>query len=357
MSAEGSVICKTIILKENLDEGIPGPEHFAIDEKPFPLNEKKIQLSGGSIIVEVKAISADPYLRGTMKSGGNSLGSTRAGNAMVGYVSGKVIATNNSDWTIGDFFGSCLPFSTYQVVDQHGCSKSCMWKLSGLIDEKEISRGIGILGMPGSTAYGGFIDILQPKRGETLFVSAASGAVGGLVGMIAKHVYGCKVIGSCGGEEKCNFIRDYYGFDHAIDYKKASSKEDLIHMLKEVAPDGIDMYFENVGGIHFEASVACLRRFGRIAICGWISGYNEKDAPTATIFPSSMNRNQQKIEGFLCNRWLFGETGNFLQDMNQWIKEGKVKVQETTFEGIENWPIAFQSLFTGKHLGKVVVLV
>src|SRR6185312_1587713 len=129
----------------------------------------------------------------------------------------------------------------------------------------------------------------------------------GLVGMIAKHIYNCKVIGSCGGPDKCQFIKDFYGYDHAIDYKQCKTKEDLIAKLREVAPEGIDMYFENVGGIHFDAALSCLRPRGRIAICGWISEYNNaKPAPTL-LYPASMIYTNQRIQGFVCHRWLFGQ--------------------------------------------------
>ena len=350
-----TITAKTVILKDFLDEGIPGPEHFIIDEKPFPLEEKIASLKEGEIIVEAKAFSADPYLRGTIKSAASGLGGVKPGGAMSGFITGKVVASKNLNWSIDDYFGASLPFTTIQVVPAEATGKDKMWKLTGFLDDSTITRGVGILGMPGSTAYGGLIDILQPKQGETLFVSAASGAVGGLVGMIAKHVYGCKVIGSCGGPEKCAFIKDYYGFDHAIDYKKYSTKEELVKALKEVAPEGIDMYYENVGGIHFEAAMALLRRYGRVAVCGWISEYNQKQMAGVPFNPATMIYTQQRIEGFLCHRWLYGEKGNFLGDMSQWIQEGKVKVQETYFDGIENWPVAFQALFTGRNTGKVVI--
>jgi NADPH-dependent curcumin reductase CurA len=142
------------------------------------------------------------------------------------------------------------------------------WKLTGLIDENDIGLGIGILGMPGSTAYGGLIDVLRPNKGETIFISAASGAVGSLVGMIAKNIYECKVIGSVGGPEKCALVKEKFGFDHAIDYKKCNSADELSAALKAVAPEGIDMYFENVGGMHFEVAFNSLRNGGRMAICG-----------------------------------------------------------------------------------------
>jgi NADPH-dependent curcumin reductase CurA len=215
----------------------------------------------------------------------------------------------------------------------------------------------GILGMPGSTAYGGLIDILKPVAGQTLFVSAASGAVGSVVGMIAKNVYGCTIIGSCGGPEKCSMLKEKFGYDHAIDYKTCANADELTAALKVVAPDGIDMYFENVGGMHFDAAFSSLKTGGRIAICGAISEYNNLKPSGNTIDITKMIYTAQRIEGFVCMPWLSGARGNFLADMAQWYKEGKLLAQETFTDGIENWPLAFQSLFNGMNKGKVIVWV
>jgi len=165
------------------------------------------------------------------------------------------------------------------------------------------------------------------------------------------------VIGSCGGEAKCTFVKERYGFDHVIDYKTVHNKEELVAALRQVAPNGIDMYFENVGGIHFEAALEVLRPLGRIAVCGGISEYNEKNPQGVKLDPMRLIYAQQRIEGFLCARWLTGQEGHFLEDMSTWLKEGKIVVQETTFESIEQWPVAFHSLFIGANYGKVVVKV
>jgi len=280
---------------------------------------------------------------------------------MNGFVSGRVLESKSKDWKKGDFFGANLPLSTIQILGAKHRSATVMWKLNGMVDEKTISLGVGVLGMPGSTAYGGLIDVLRPIKGQTLFVSAASGAVGSLVGQIGKSVYGLKTIGSCGGSEKSKYIKSKFGFDESIDYKAlpkdfAKGLEALSSELKRTAPDGIDMYFENVGGIFFEAALKALRPYGRIAVCGCISGYNEKNPPMSKLYIGQMIYSFQRIEGFVCSPWLRGERGNFLKDMSKWLKEGKVKPEETFFKGVESWPLAFRSLFTGKKRGKVVVL-
>ena len=313
----------------------------------------------GSIRIKLVAVSADPYLRGRMKiAGGIGFEYMKAGDTITGFVVGKVVASNgNFQWSVGDRFGANLPFTSIQNISAETIKKTLMWKLTDLVSDEELSLGLGVLGMPGSTAYGGLTDILRVNRGETIFVSAASGAVGSLVGMLAKNVYDCTVIGSCGGPEKCALIKGKFGYDHAIDYKQLHDKEQLKAALKEAAPQGIDMYYENVGGMHFEAAFESLRAKGRIAVCGGISMYNEAEMKPVAINPMAMIYAGSRIEGFVCHPWLTGARGNFLQDMHGYLRAGKVVPQETVFHGLENWGEAFQSLFTGKNLGKVVVYV
>jgi len=351
---------KTVCLNDVLASGIPGPEHFTIKEEPVPVLE-----NDGDILVQCLALSADPYLRGGIKPGRGK----KAGDAMNGFVAGVVLESKSEKWVAGDLFGGAFDFSNMLLITKEMMGKTIMWKLTDLIDEDKISYGVGVMGMPGSTAYGGLIDVLRPLQGETIFISAAAGAVGGLVGQIAKNEYGCNVVGSCGGDEKGKIILDKYGFDSHIDYKKASTEAELTAMLKAAAPEGIDMYFENVGGMHFETAMSCLRTKGRIAVCGCIANYNKATTgadTSATASPGGDVFNKidigqmiysfQRIEGFVCMPWLSGQKGNFLQDMSRWLKEGKIQVQETHFQGIEQWPLAFQSLFTGANKGKVVVL-
>lgn len=183
--------------------------------------------------------------------------------------------------------------------------------------------------------------------------------MGSLVCQIAKNIYGCTVIGSCGGAEKGALIRDKFGCDYSIDYRTLSTAEELQAKLKEVAPDGIDMYFENVGGFHFEAAFSSLRDHGRIAICGLINSYNEKEIPAFPVKLGAMIYSAQRIEGFVSSPYLQGKKGTFHRDMATWVKEGLINVEETFYDGIEQWPLAFQSLFRGSaaNKGKVVVRV
>jgi len=276
---------------------------------------------------------------------------------MFGFVSGKVLHSHNQAWKVGDLFGSNLPFSTFQIVTAEQLQKTVIWKLTDYITESQISYGIGVLGMPGATAYGGLVDTLRPLKGETIFVSAAAGAVGGLVGQLAKALYDCKVIGSCGGSQKGKMIKEEWGFDHAIDYKTCNGKDDLVKALKEVAPNGINMYFENVGGIHFAAAMDVLAPKGRVAVCGQIDNYNDANPGPCAFHPMRMIYTSQRIEGFISSTWLTDPKAHWLSEMHKWLSEGKINVKETFTDGIENWPHAFIQLFNGDNIGKVVVRI
>lgn len=333
---------KSVVLKAPLEQGVPGLKDFEI--KTTEVNDK--DLPEGAILIKALVFSADPYLRGGIKT-------MAAGSVMSGFIAGKVLESKNAAWKAGDLFGTTKPFTTVQILTEKDLKAAPFWKLTDYIKEDQISLGVGILGMPGSTAYAGFVDVLKPNKGETLFVSGAAGAVGSMVGQLAKHVYGCKVIGSCGGPEKSKFIKEKCGFDEAIDYKQCSNRQDLIAALKKVAPDGIDMYFENVGGMHFEAAVASLRTKGRIAVCGSISSYNDKDPVPEQINIFALIYKAVRIEGFTCFPWL--SEGSFLPKMAAWYKEGKIHVEETRFTGVDNWATGFESLFKGGNTGKVII--
>mmetsp|Transcript_3470 Transcript_3470/g.9400 ORF Transcript_3470/g.9400 Transcript_3470/m.9400 type:complete len:347 (-) Transcript_3470:135-1175(-) len=343
---------KSVWRKRWVDEGVPSEDDFEIVSSTVESDDL-----GGGVLVNVKAFSVDPYLRGGLKSRGAAAAEGRA--PMSGFVSGVVLRSDHPSWEKGDLFGANLPFSTVQVVPE--ATAKTMWKLTGLVDEKNISYGIGVLGMPGSTAYAGLCGILRPTKGadETIFLSAASGAVASIAAQIAKNHYGCKVIGTAGGPEKVALLTEKYGYDVGIDYKKVNTKEDLEAELNKAG--NIDMYFENVGGFQFDAAFSALKPGGRIAVCGQISNYNKKEGCFNEVNLMNMIYSNQRIEGFVCSAWLNGSKGNFLKDMSGWIKDGTVStIDETFYQGVEQWPVAFRSLFTSgsaKNKGKVVVLV
>lgn len=342
----------SILLDRPCLEGMPTSDYFRIVTSPKPV------LGGdGDVLVQTLVASADPYLRGRFKA-------MPAGSAIEVFQAGRITASSSPDWKVGDLWGGRLPLVTEQVVTAKALAGGALWRLTGLLDEGRISQGVGILGMPGATAYGGIVDVLRPLAGQTLFVSAAAGAVGSIAGQIAKKHFGCKVIGSAGGPAKCEFVVKTLGFDACIDYKAVGdSAEKLGAALKEFAPAGIDMYFENVGGIHFDAAFAALRPYGRIAVCGCISGYNEKEAKKNEINIGAMIYTFQRIEGFLSTPYITGQKCAFFKDMPTWMREGEAGTtgayvaQETVYEGISSWPEAFLGLFTGANLGKVVVRV
>jgi NADPH-dependent curcumin reductase CurA len=366
-------VAKSLILLSPFDEGLPSEKlgvHFDVKEEPLEIGEGGRTLQSGEVLVKLLCLSADPYQRGRVKSvnplGSDGQGEEKEAKVMRGFVCGKILASNHSEWQVGDLLGGSLGYTSVQVIN---VEKEFVWKLTGYVDETTISYGIGALGMPGATAYGGLIDVLRPKTGETLWVSAASGAVGSLVGQIGKNVYGLKVIGSVGGQAKVKKILESYGYDAAIDRKTlppkesngswVARKEELKRRIKEAAPEGIDMYFENVGEDHFEAAFESLKAHGRIAVCGQIAAYNDKVPSTVNVYPGKMIYSFQRIEGFICVPWLTRKKGNFFQDMSQWIKDGKVEVKETKFSNVSSWPLAFRSLFvnTDTKDGKVVVLL
>mmetsp|Transcript_16317 Transcript_16317/g.18478 ORF Transcript_16317/g.18478 Transcript_16317/m.18478 type:complete len:319 (-) Transcript_16317:135-1091(-) len=314
--SEEQLTVKTVWSKHFIDSGVPKPDDFEIVETKISQ-----EISDGEMIIQVQVMSVDPYLRGMLKS----KNSPESRKTMKGFVAGKILKSKNESWKVGDYFGASLPFSTYQLITPTTLATTVFWKLTGMVDDSTVSRGIGALGMPGSTAYGGLIDVLKPNQGETLFVSAASGAVGSLVGQIAK-IHGVKtIIGSCGGESKGKTIVQEFGYTNSIDYKKLQTAEELRQEILKVDEKGIDMYFENVGGIHFDAAMSCLKAKGRIAVCGTISSYNDAKPPKNMVDISDMIYKNQRIEGFMCMPWLTGQRGNFLKDMFEWIQDGKVR--------------------------------
>lgn len=248
-----------------------------------------------------------------------------------------------------------LPFQSYLTLSSSQLKAIFINNLTPYISEERISLGVGLLGLSGSTAYGVIIGTMQPLPKQVIYISGAAGGVGSFAGMIAKNVCGLRVIGSCGGPEKCSIIREKFGFDVAIDYKMLRSKEDYIEALKTAAPEGVDFFLDNVGGPAFEAGVDALRLRGQAVIAGQISHYLDSSTSPVSVSPMKLVYGQQRVQGILCSDWLSGIKGAFLPDMAKWIAEGKVWQEETIWEGMENWVPAFQSLFSGNKVGKVVV--
>ena len=296
----------------------------------------------GEVQVRNTWMTVDPYMRGRMNDVKSYAPPFQIGEAMQGGAVGEVIASNDPAYKAGDavqsFFGwreaFNAPAAAVQKLETHGLPPQAF---------------LGVAGMPGLTAYVGLLKIAALKEGDVVFVSAAAGAVGQIVCQIAK-LKGHTVIGSAGGAEKVAYLKEI-GVDHVIDYK---AEKDLTAAVMNAAPDGIDVYFDNVGGGHLEAALMTARPFARFALCGMISQYNATDmGPGVRGLIMAVGR-QIRLEGFIVSSHADMQPA-FVRDMSAWIAEGKVKWRETIEEGVENAPAAFLKLFSGENLGKMLV--
>jgi NADPH-dependent curcumin reductase CurA len=316
--------------------GLPVPEDFEIVDLPAPA------LGDGDVLRRTIYLSLDPYMRGRMSDEPSYAAPVEVGQAMVGHTVSQVVESRNPAFAAGDFV------TGYDGWRDGAVSKGA--DLRKLDPSLAISTAIGVLGMPGMTAYVGLLDIGQPKPGETVVVSAASGAVGSVVGQIAR-IKGCRAVGVAGSPEKCAFVVDELGFDACVSYKSATFRADLA----AACPRGIDVYFENVGGAVLAAVLRLLNRNARIPLCGLISDYNATEAPRGPgLRPLLVNR--ALIKGFIVSDHL-DRAADFQRDCSAWVKAGQIKYREDIVEGLENAPSAFLKLFDGSNFGKLLVRV
>ncbi|XP_065561766.1 prostaglandin reductase 1-like [Artemia franciscana] len=321
--------------------GEPKLEDFELVEEELP------PLKDKEILCEALYLSVDPYMRPYSRD-------RQPGTTMIGSQVAKVIESKHSDYPVGEllvgYFGWRLHTIKNPDVQATGMFDA-IFKLPNL-GGLSPSVGLGAVGMPGNTAYFGFLEICQPKPGETVVVNGAAGAVGSLVGQIAK-IKGCKVIGYAGSDDKIKWLQEL-GFDHAFNYKKVNIRKSL----KEAAPNGVDCYFDNVGGLFSSEVLNHMNTFGRVSVCGAISVYND-DPKNPTLVPAvqpAMVFKELKMEGFLVSRWV-NRWQEGLKQMSQWIQEGKIKYEETETFGFENTPKAFIGMLRGENTGKAVVKV
>ncbi|HEX8569698.1 MAG TPA: NADP-dependent oxidoreductase [Caulobacteraceae bacterium] len=316
--------------------GTPVLEDFELAEAEVP------SPAAGHVQVRNAWMSVDPYMRGRMSDRPSYVPPFELGKAMQGGAVGEVVASQADGFAPGD-----LVLSMYGWREAYVAPSDQLQKLQtfGLPPQ----AFLGVAGMPGLTAWVGLLRIAELKGGETVFVSAAAGAVGSVACQIAKAM-GCTVIGSAGGPEKVAFLREI-GVDEAIDYK---AEADLRAALSRTAPKGIDVYFDNVGGDHLEAAMAAARPYARLALCGMISQYNETEAAAGPSNMMLIVGKRLRLQGFIVSDHM-KETPAFLQDMARWVQEGRVRSRETVEEGIENAPAAFLKLFTGENIGKMLV--
>ncbi len=296
----------------------------------------------GQVLVENIYMSVDPYMRGRMREDAVYADAYQLDQAMYGGAVGKVIESQAEAFKPGDYVLNGAAWRDRFVADAKTLSPLQPF------DPERISLYLGTLGMPGLTAYVGLLKFGEPKEGETVFVSAASGAVGANVCQIAK-LKGCRVVGSVGSDAKAQWLLDECGVDAVINYR---SCDNLSKALSEAAPNGVDVYFENVGGDHLEAALNVMNPFGRIAACGMISGYNEASPGPRNLM--LIVGKKLRITGFIVSD--HGDMrAEFLAEMEPWVQQGKIKYQETVVEGIENSVDAFLALFSGDNFGKMVV--
>jgi NADPH-dependent curcumin reductase CurA len=335
-----SQLAKRVVLASR-PVGEPKPSDFRIEEQAVPTPGE------GQVLLRTIWLSLDPYMRGRMSDGPSYATPVPIGGVMEGGTVSEVAASNNPGFAKGDIVLSRAGWQTHALSDGNGLAK---------IDPKlaPISTAVGVLGMPGMTAYVGLLDIGKPQPGETVVVAAASGAVGSAVGQIAR-IKGARAVGIAGGADKCRYVKEELGFDDCVDHRDP----DFAAKLKAACPKGIDVYFENVGGAVFEAVFPLLNAFARIPVCGLIAHYNDTK-PSAPNWASSMMRNvltkRLTIRGFIVSDFA-ARHAEFLRDMSEWVRDGKIKHREFITEGLDSAPEAFMGLLKGANFGKQLVRV
>ena len=330
------------ILLASRPRGEPSPDNFKLVETAVP------EAGPGQMSLHTAYLSLDPYMRGRMDAGASYAHPVEVGKVMEGSAVCAVVKSNLPPYHAGDIVVAGTGWQEYSLSDGEGVQK--VEPALG-----PISYALGVLGMPGLTAYTGLLNVGKPQPGETLVVAAASGAVGSVVGQIAK-VKGCRVIGIAGGEQKCSFVKEELGFDGCLDHRQP----DLAERLQAACPNGIDIYFENVGGAVFDAALPLLNNFARIPVCGLIAHYN------ATELPAGPDRVPLLMRNILAKRLTFrgfivfdygSQFRDFITDMSGWLRDGRVKYREDITDGLENAPRELVGLLKGENFGKKIIRV
>ena len=332
---------RRFVLAERPAMRAPRASDFRIEEAPLP------EPRDGEVLVRTVFLSLDPYMRGRISAVKSYARSVEPGETMVGEAAGEVIASRAPGFAVGDLVRGHLGWQTHGVLPADQLRRI---EPAGF----PLSYYLGVLGMPGRTAYFALLDIGQPKPGETVLVSAASGAVGQLVGQIAR-IKGARAVGIAGGPAKVAYCREI-GFDAAFDYK---GKDDaaLVAAVAETCAQGVDVYFDNVGGVIHDAAMANLNLGGRVIICGTISGYNRlEQQDTGRRHLRTLLVKRARMQGFLVTDYAAREA-EFEADMPNWLKDGRIRYREDIVDGFEKTPEAFAGLLEGRNFGKLVVRV
>lgn len=315
-------------------KGEPTPDNFRLVETPAP------EIGSGEVLVRNHYMSLDPYMRGRMNDTKSYTAPQALDEVMQGGTVGEIVASKNPGYAVGDRVVGAFGWQLFGKSDGAGLRK---------VDTTSVplSAYLGVVGMPGVTAWYGLNGIIEPKGGETVVVSAASGAVGATVGQLAR-LKGCRVVGVAGGAQKCRAVVEEFGFDACVDYKAGRLQADLA----EATPDGIDGYFDNVGGVVLDAVLERMNAFGRIAVCGLIAGYSGAPIPVNNF--RSVLTNRLKIQGFIVSEHL-EVWPRALEELGSLVGSGKMKYRETVAQSIEAAPEAFIGLLKGRNFGKQLV--
>ncbi len=331
------------ILLNARPKGTPTAQDFRLDEQPCPAP------GAGEVLTQTLFLSLDPYMRGRMSDAPSYAAPVALGDVMVGGTVSRVLASRNEAFKAGDLVLGFAGWQQYVVSGGKGLTR-----LEAGLAKPELA--LGVLGMPGFTAYMGLLDIGQPKAGETVVVAAASGAVGSAVGQIAR-IKGCRAVGIAGGADKCRYVVEELGFDACIDHHGA----DLPARLAAACPKGIDVYFESVGGPVFDAVMPLLNARARIPVCGMIAAYNDTALPAGPdrlgLLMGLILRKRIRMQGFIIFDDYGPRFGEFFAQMSAWVKEGKIRHREDIVDGLEKAPEAFIGLLKGKNFGKLLVKV
>lgn len=314
-------------------EGNPTNSNFELKTVELP------PLKNGEVLLEALFLTVDPYMRVVAKS-------LKEGDKMMGQQVARVVESKNSAFPTGTIVLASSGWTTHSISDGKELEKMpAEWP-----DTLPLSLMLGIVGMTGLTAYFGLLDICGAKSGDTVLVNAAAGAVGSVVGQIAK-IKGCRVVGTAGSDDKVAYLKKL-GFDFAFNYKTIESLEET---LKKASPDGYDCYFDNVGGEFSNTVITQMKKFGRVAICGAISTYNRTRPLPPGPAPEIIIYQQIRMEGFIVSRWQGDVRQKALKDLLKWVSEGKIQYNEYIVKGFDNMPAAFMGMLKGDNLGKTIV--
>ncbi|GAB3296528.1 NADP-dependent oxidoreductase [Hymenobacter tenuis] len=325
------------ILLASRPKGEPTAAQFQFETLELP------PLQQGQVLLKTRYVSVDPYMRGRMNAGKSYVPPFEVGQPIAGSVVAEVVESKLDQFPVGTLVVGNLPWQQYSISEGQGLQQVPA-------DQAPISYYLGLLGMPGITAYFGLLDICQPKAGETVVVSGAAGAVGMLVGQIAK-IKGARVIGTAGSDEKVAYLKQL-GFDEAINYKTANIQA----ALAAAAPNGVDCYFDNVGGAITDAVYNLLNKHARIALCGQISSYNATEAPVGPRPEGKLLTTSSRLQGFIVSDY-YQRWPEAVKQLTEWYKAGQLQTEETITDGFDQIPTAFLGLFKGENTGKAIVKV